>query len=141
MSAALLEEYFRSQSDARSVGSGGGSSDIDTSELKQLVEKWSDVDSNIKRMSRNMSSWKKTKRELEEKIIKFMKDNDFEKLNTKQALIECKTQVQKKKLPKSVVKEKLSELVIDSDIRNQIMDIVFKSEDAQEKTKLKRIVF
>lgn len=143
--SSLMEEYLRSQQDNldnRSVVSG---SDIDgksVSELKQLVAKWSEVEANIKRMRRNMQAWNITKKDLEGQIIKFMKENDFDKLNTKEALIECKTRTAKKKPSKAAIKDKLFEIVKDQELYDQVADLIFSpGEVVGEKTSLKRTVF
>ena len=89
-----------------------------------------------------MQAWNITKKDLEEKIIKFMKENDFDKLNTKEALIECKTRTTKKKPSKAAIKDKLAELVKDQDLYDQVSELIFSTGDVVgEKTSLKRTVF
>lgn len=149
MSAALLEEFLRSQQetiqrpdDSRSMGSEVDGKSI--SELKQYVTKYTEIDSNIRRLRRNLQSLNASKKELEEKIIRFMKENEFDKLNTKDSLIECKQRVVKKRPPKKYIMSEIEKLGVDEELRTRIEGLMFNKGEhvtVEEKSCLKRTIF
>ena len=75
-----MEEYLQAQMNSLAiVPAVAEDPDIDErvlQELKQMVKKWTEVDGNIKKISRLLQGWRHMKSSYEAKITKFMQDND-----------------------------------------------------------------
>jgi hypothetical protein len=111
-------------------------------ELKATVNRWSELDSNIKRAYRTIAGWKHTKLELEEKIIAFMTTNDVEGLNTQDSLIECKKTVRRVRTGKVDVSKTIETLVSDPEARAKILAAVYgTTPGTTERVHLKRVIF
>jgi hypothetical protein len=109
-------------------------------ELKRMVKKWSDVDGNIRHLQRMLQGWKSLKKDYEEKITKFMKDNDFEGLNTPQGLIQCCVKQRKKRVTKVSMRETFEANIADPELRRKMIQLVCEgpTEKGEARITLKR---
>lgn len=112
-------------------------------DMKVMVRKWSELDSEMRRATNRMKTLKLEKAELEEKIIDFMNQNDLEGLNTKDALIQYKKRTTKVRVPKKVIHNEIDKLIVDTDTRSKIKQLLDNppTEVGAEKVVLKRLVF
>lgn len=111
------------------------------SELKSLVNKWSDVSDRIGKMRKVLSSWTEIKNNFEERILVIMREQDLDGLNTSDSMIQFVEKKRKKRKTKTQIRTELLTLVADDSLRESIERLVLDSEaDASDiKTSLRRL--
>eukprot|EP00798_Chlamydomonas_sp_ICE-L_P019596 gene19596-26279_t len=129
-----MEDYLQQQMHSLMLvpkvpESESGSDDIDEralQELKHMVKKWTEIENNIKKITKHLQGWKHMKADYEEKITKFMRDNDLEGLNTKEGLIQCRVTQRKKRMTKVTMREALEENIQDPELKKKIIKLTIQ---------------
>ncbi len=143
-----MEEYLQQQMNSLALVPTVPESDIGSEEiseralqeLKRMVKKWTEIDSNIKKITRLLQGWKNLKQDYEEKITKFMQDNDLEGLNTSQGLIQCRVTHRKKRVTKVSMRESIENNIADPELRKKMVKLLCEgsNERGEAKVGLKR---
>jgi hypothetical protein len=106
-------------------------------ELKELVNLWSNTIDKIKKLSRISRSLNILKKDYEEKIILFMKDNEIEELNTQTSIIQC---IPSKPRKAHVKSDSLNNVIQDAELRTKIIDALQYTNNIETNgMKLKRL--
>lgn len=135
-----MEEYLQAQMNSLAiVPAVAEDPDIDErvlQELKQMVKKWTEVDGNIKKISRLLQGWRHMKSSYEAKITKFMQDNELEGLNTKDGLIQCCVTQRKKRMTRATLRERLEDNIVEPELRRKIIRLVCSGADEPGEAKV-----
>jgi len=143
----LIHNYLSQQLSAVGDGENNGGS-IDESravqpmelpdnavleEFKQQVRMWIEIDNQVQKLQTAMRERKQMKKQLTEKILKFMGRYNIEDLNTKDGKLRYRTTNVKPTVSKAEIKKRLVENYGKVQNIEELTDLVFKAQDSEEK--------
>lgn len=108
-------------------------------QFREDVQKWIDMDNDLKRLQIAIKLRKQKHDELTQKIQLFMEKNNLEDLETKDGVIRYKKTVVQSPLSQKTIKIKLNELLVNNTELLNTVNNIFLDKTKVEKCKLKRI--
>lgn len=141
-----IEDYIRQQSDAlqnrteqdatnppsADDGQQCNASDMidkaQLDEMRRLANKWVEMEDNIRRMKRMISTYNNMRMEYEEQMVELMQQLDLDAVNAKDSYIQCVTKTRKKRVTKDKMRQELEQLIPDPEIRRNVFRVVLNEE-------------
>lgn len=137
---ALVDRYINDQK--YEIVEYKETQNISLNEFKEFVRKWLELDNQIKKIQDVLKEKKEQRKQVSEIITSFMCKHDIEDLNTKEGRIRCKAQYVKRPSSKKVIKEKITDYLVTSQLNPVVKDTVlgfYNDVEKVEKVSLRRL--
>tara|TARA_Y100000996_G_C22365515_1_gene578759 strand:- start:330 stop:737 length:408 start_codon:yes stop_codon:yes gene_type:complete len=116
---------------------------IELTDFKLLVKQWLLLDNQISEREKDIRDLKKRRtKEIEPKIVEFMKNHNITDLNTDNGKLKCVEKITKQGFNKKNIRENLSCIIDDNSIIDEAMDKIINnrtSKTSHKLTKMKKL--
>ena len=107
-------------------------------EFKEKIQKWIELDDDIKTLQKAVKERKSVKNELTPEILEFMDQHDIKDLNTNDGRIQYSKSTTKKALNKKTLTNRLSDFFKDLQKGETVADFILNNRDTVDNVRLKR---
>lgn len=101
-------------------------------EFKQQVRLWIELDNQLQKLQQAAKERKQVRKQLTEKILKFMGKYNIEDLNTKEGKLRYRSAPVKQAVSKAEIKKRLAENYGKVSNLDELTEIIFKQQETEE---------